>query len=310
MTNLHDHAMMLLRYMLDKGLVAPKSVSRRELQAAVSLSDDDFDNAENFMLQDHLVGGGWGSGQEDIRWLTPGGVQYITEEMKHRTPVSLVAERVLQLLIRDIRDDDESPPMKVIIAELKITPQEYMEACQELDDLCYVTKKFSIAEDYPELLPTKEGRLAFRKGFQEPVNAPSIQAGAIFYGPVTGGNIQAIASAIDSEIQQNVSSLSPAELQKELEQTLQKLIGQITQDLSLQQQVAYSQLAAEFQKEMIQTKPDPGKLHKLLAGLGLLADVGGTIDLGQKTFELIVRASPYIMLLGQLVVQLLRNVGH
>lgn len=302
MNNLHDHALILLRYLLEKGLIGPKYISPEELQAAVGLSKEDFDNAETFI---------WDSGFIETipasRTLTSKGVLYVTQEMRQRTPISIVAERLLGLLIRDVKDD-ESPPIKVIIAELKITPQEYMEACQELDDLGYVTKTFSIHEDYPELLPTKEGRLAFRKGFQEPVSAPSIQAGAIFNGPVTGGNIQAIASAIDSEIQQNVSSLSPAELQKELEQTLQKLLGQITQDLSLQQQVAYSQLAAEFQKEMTQAKPDPDKLHKLLAGLGLLADVGGTIDLGQKTFELIVRASPYIMLLGQLVVQFLRHM--
>jgi hypothetical protein len=290
--------------MLDKGLVAPNGLSPRELRVAVGLSDNDFGNAENFLLQDHLLEGG--GGLDGIRWLTPRGVKFITEEMKHRTPVSFIAERILRLLIRDVKDD-ESLPTKVIIAELKITPQEYMEACQELDDLGFVKKTFTIIDDYPELIPTKEGRLAFRKGFQETVSVPSIQAGAIFNGPVTGGNIQAIASAIDSEIQQNVSSLSPDEITKEIQQTLEKLLGQISEHLSIEQKAAYIQLAADFQRETGQPKPDSGKLRKLLAGLGFLSDLGGAIDLGQKAIQLVVIASPYILLLGQYIMQLLKN---
>jgi DNA-binding Lrp family transcriptional regulator len=298
---------MLLRFMFEKGLVAPKGISPRELRSAVGLSDDDFDNAENFLLQDHLIEGG--GGLDGVRWLTSSGVQYVTEEMKHRTPVSFIAERILRLLIRDVKDD-ESLSMKAIIAELKITPEEYMDACQELDDLGFVKKTFTIIDDYPELIPSKEGRLAFRKGFQENVSVPSIQAGAIFNGPVTAGNIQAIANAIDTEIQQNVSSLSPDEITKEIQQTLEKLLGQISEHLSIEQKAAYTQLAADFQKEIGQPKPDSGKLRKLLAGLGFLSDLGGTIDLGNKAIQLVVKAGPYILLLSQYVMQLFRNSGH
>lgn len=302
MSNLHDNAMLLLRYMLENHLVDPNEISPEELQAAVGLSNEDFETAENFVLQSRFV-----EATFTARSLTNIGVQYVTQALKQRIPVSLVGERFLGLLIRDVKDD-ESPPMQAIITELNITPAEYLQICQELEDLGFV-KNYGDEYD-PEPMPTKEGRLAFRRNFRENTNVPSIQAGAIFNAPVTGGNIQAIASAIDSKIQQNVSSLSSEELQKELEQTLQKLVDQVIEHLSLEQKAIYIQMAAEFQKEITQAKPDPGKLQKLLAGLGLLSDLGGTIDLGQKTFELIVKASPYILLLGQLAVQFLKHLPN
>jgi hypothetical protein len=295
--------MMLLRYMLDEGLIAPKGISPRELRAAVGLSDNDFDSAENFLLQGHLVEGG-GGGLDGFRWLTPIGVQYVHEELKRRIPISLDAERVLIFLIQEIKDN-EFLTQDEILEGVNISPEQYYQACHQLADFDFVT---IFGDD--ALIPTKQGRQAVHRNFQETVSVPSIQAGAIFTGPVTGGNIQAIASAINSEIQQNVSPLSPEELQKEIQQTLEKLVGQVAEHLSLEQKAAYTQLAAEFQKEMAKPRPDTGKLHKLLAGLGLLSDLGGAIDFSQKTFGLIVMASPYIMLLGQTVVQLLRNVAH
>ena len=78
----------------------------------------------------------------------------------------------------------------------------------------------------------------------------------------------------------------------------------------MQQKAVYTQMAAELQKEVSQPQPDLSKLHKLLAGLGLLSDLGGAIDFSQRTFDLIVKAAPYIMLLGQLIVQLLQNSPH
>ena len=97
MSNLNDHAITLLRYMLEEGLIFPKGCPRRELQAAIGLSDNDFDGVENFLLQDHLIEGT--GGQDGDRWLTPIGVHYIADELKKREPISLDSERVLRFSI-------------------------------------------------------------------------------------------------------------------------------------------------------------------------------------------------------------------
>jgi len=306
MTNLHDHAIMLLRYMLEEGLIAPRGISPTKLKLAIGFSNEEFNGAERFALQGHLVEGG-GGGDNGVRWLTPGGVQYITEEMKGRESISLDSERVLRFLIQEIKDNDFLTQDE-ILKGVKISAERYHEVCQQLADFDFV-KIFDPGE-FPGLVPTKTGRQAVHRNFQQLPSSPSIQAGAIFNGPVTGGNIQAFASAIDSEISQNISTLSPEELHKEIEQTLERLLEEITEHLSLQQKAAYTQMAAELQKEISQPQPDPGKLHRLLAGLGFLSDLGGAIDFSQKTFEVIVKASPYIMLLGQIIIQLLQNAAR
>lgn len=308
MSNLEELPIIILRYLLENNHIASRGISPRNICASLGLSEDDYFSVDLFLLQSQFLGGG-GGGPDGIRWLTPLGAQFIREELKNRIRISLMAERVVRLLVHDVTDD-ESLTMDVIIKKLSINPKEYLDVTLELEDLGFVKKESYISDEYPRLLPTKEGRLAFRKGFQAPVSAPLIQAGAIFNGPINGGNIQAFANAFGSNIEQNVSSLPPEELRREMDQTLEKLVAQISEQLSIQQRAAYTQLAAEFQNEIAQADPNSSKLHKLLGMLGFMADVGGTIDLGKKAFGLIAIASPYIMLLSQYVNQLLSHVAH
>jgi len=228
-------------------------------------------------------------GPDGIRWLATPGIQYISEEMKQRIPINLDAEKILRFLIQEIKDNAFLTQDEILIG-VNITPENYFQACQQLADFDFV--ELLGPHEVPALKPTKQGRQAVHLNFQRTTGTPNIQAGAIFTGPVTGSNIQAIASAINSEIQQNVSSLSSEEIQEKVQQTLEELLGQIEEHLSLQQKAAYTQLAVEFQKETTQPKPDAGKLHKLLAGLGLLADFSGTIDLGQKVFSIDCNSKP------------------
>lgn len=306
MTNLHDHAIILLRFMLEEGIAgASQGISRLELCKLSGLSEGEFDRAEDFVLSGKFVSGTMGPNGD--RWLTPQGIDYITNEMKQRIPLNLDAEKTLRFLIHEI-GDNQFLTQPEITEGTGITLERYQQACQQLVDFDFV--EFFGDEKFPALSPTKAGRQAVHRNFQVSQSMPSIQAGAIFNGPVTGGNIQAIASAIDSEIQQNVSSLSADDLQKEMNQVLEKLLSQISEQLTLQQKASYVQVAADFQKEIAEPQPDSGKLHKLLASLGLLSDLGGAIDFSQKTFELIVKAGPYIILLGQMIAQLLQNTAH
>lgn len=305
MNNLHENAIFLLRFMLEEGMVAPKGMSPAKLQILVGLSKDDFNGAERFLLQGKLIAGG-GGGDNGIRWLTPLGIEYVSEKTKDRLPLSLSAERILKFVINSI-GDNEFLTQPEIIEGAGIDSDKYQDACQQLLDFDFVEDLF---KDFGALRPTQLGRQIVHRDFKEQQPVQSIQAGAIFNGPVTGGNIQTIASAIGSEIQQNISTLSPEELYKEIEQTLEKLLEQVTTSLTLQQKAAYIQLAAEFQKEITKPQPDAGKLHKFLATLGFLSDAGGAIDFGQKTFEVVVKASPYIMLLGQMIVQLLQTTAR
>lgn len=93
MGNLHENAMLILRYMLDEGLVKPNNKSPQEIQIALGLSDAEYDNAENFVLQANFVGGGGGGKFDALRWLEPQGVQYIKNELREREPISLDAEK-------------------------------------------------------------------------------------------------------------------------------------------------------------------------------------------------------------------------
>ena len=305
MNNLHENAILVLRFMLEEDMVAPKGMSPVKLQSVVGLSRDDFNGAERFLLQGKLIAGG-GGGDNGIRWLTPLGIEYVSEKTKDRLPLSLNAERVLKYVINSI-GDNEFLTQPEIIEGTGIDSSKYQDACQQLVDFNFIEDVF---KDLGALRSTQLGRQIVHRDFKEQQSVQSIQAGAIFNGPVTGGNIQALASAIGSEIQQNISTLSPEELHKEIEQTLEKLLEQVTANLTLQQKAVYTQLAAEFQKEITKPQPDAGKLHKFLASLGFLSDIGGAIDFSQKTFEVIVKASPYIMMLGQMIVQLLQNSAH
>jgi hypothetical protein len=306
MNTIHDAAILILRYMLEKGIIAEHSVSYGELLKLTGLEPDEFDKGDSFLFQAKLVEG-TGGGVNGSRWLTAYGVQYIDQEMKRRTPISLDAERVLRFLIQEMKDED-FPSMQKVIEGVNISRAQYWQVCYELADFDFV--KITGDEYDPEPIPTKKGRLAVRRNFQESLSGASIQAGAIFNGPVTGANIQAIANAIGSGIQQNVSALTQEELHKEVEQVLEELVSQVSDLLTLQQKAEYTKLAVKLQEEIEKPKPEPDALHKMLAGLGFLSDLSGTIDFGQKTFELIVKAGPFISLLGHLLLRLLQNAAQ
>lgn len=305
MSNLHEDALFILRFMLEEGMVAPKGVSPAKLQNLVGLRRDEFNSAERFLLQGKFVSGG-GGGDNGVRWLTPIGIAYVSEKTKDRLPLSLHAEAMFKYVANSI-GDNEFVTQNEIIEKMGLSLEKYKDASQQLVDFNLVEDVFS---DLGALRPTKLGRQSLLRGFKEQQSPTTIQAGAIFNGPVTGGNIQAVASAMGSEIKQNISALSQEELHKEIEQTLEKLLEQVTASLSLQQKAVYTRLAAEFQEEISKPQPDTGKLHKLLAGLGFLSDIGGAIDFSQKTFEIVVKASPYIMLLGQMIVQLIQTAAR
>lgn len=303
MTTFDEAAITVLRYMLENGHINEHTITYAELQEYSGIEPDEFAKADSYLLQSKCIEG-TGGGEQGLRNLTAYGVHYIRQELSKREPISLDAERVLRYLVSNVKDN-EFLTIHEILEHVNISQDRYRQVCQQLEDFDFA--KTHGSAQFPGLIPQKAGRQAVHRKFMLLQSSPSIQAGAIFNGPVTGGNIQAFANVQYSEIQQNVSALSPAELHKEIEQILEKLLEQVTEHLTLQQKATYTQLIAEFQKETAQTQPDPGKLHKLLAGLGFLSDIGGAIDFSQKTFGLVVKASPYIMLLGQMAMQLLQN---
>lgn len=303
MAKFNDAAVLILRYMFENEYFSVNTITRSELRDHTALDKDIFESADMFLLEADYVKGTMG-GDDASRWLTVLGVEMAREEMRKRENISLDAERVLIFAVANTKDAPFIVKNQVLI-KFNFTDEHYREIFQELEDLDFVDE----SRDYEKntLQPTKSGRLAVRNNFQKAETIPNLQVGFVNNGTMNGSNIQAIANAQYSEIQQNVSALSTEELHKEIDQTLEKLLGQVTDQLSIQQKADYTNLIAEFQKETAQHQPDPGKLHKLLAGIGFLSDIGGAIDFSQKTFDLVVKASPYIMLLGQMAVQLLQN---
>jgi len=48
MSDLYSNAILLLRYMFEKSIIAPKGISPEELQAAAGINHEEFDTAENY----------------------------------------------------------------------------------------------------------------------------------------------------------------------------------------------------------------------------------------------------------------------
>ncbi len=313
--NLPEISLMMLRHMSEEGLLEGRGVPASVLKAAVGLTPTEFDAAQQFLLQDGLIAG-YGAGDDAIRWITPSGVRYVNQEMKGRVYLTLPAERVLTYLVNHTDDNDQGgdPDLwSIDLADgLGMSWPQYGRARGELVEAGLAA---IIPESYdwgPETIcPTRKGRQLVEKKFREFQPTSDIHAGAIINGPVMGGNIQAVASAIGSDIRQiNVANGSPEELRLKIGETLEGLLAEISPELDLQVRAAYTKTAADFRDEVANPEPNAGKMQKWLAALGLLSDLGGAIDFSKRTFDLIVKAGPYLLLLEQLVQRLLLTMPH
>ena len=119
--------------------------------------------------------------------------------------------------------------------------------------------------------------------------------GTQIQGNVSGGNIQGIAYADTSAIQQIISD--PNKLAKELDSITSDLLDSVKNELGGKQIVEYSKLIDELKNGLQKENPDRNWFRKLIGGLSFLNDTTSSIELVLKTL-------PYISLILQLANQI------
>lgn len=186
MAAVDENAFTILRVLREKGITLEKAITLGEIKALTGLADDEFDQAEGYLLQRKYITGAGGKDQSQ-RWITPQGIDYVRQEMSTRIPLSEVAERVLKYVertepppsrLRTLGGDDlHSVNPEDISDALGLSPDDLDRALQELEDerlACSAVKNQSILSGWGIRTAT-DGRQAIRRGFK--LNqAPVIQA--------------------------------------------------------------------------------------------------------------------------------------
>ncbi len=307
MSIFEQDALTLLRVMQEHAIIAGNAKKASEVMSLAHLKQEDFDRADTFLLTSGYVKGTMG-GMKGSRWLTPLGVGYVKDAMADRLRLGHDAECVLRHVVQFAHHGDFCTRADCMSA-LGLDSEKYGAACQMLADFNLITDESATGDEpFDYIMPTQEGRQTVHMNFARPL-APSthIQAGAIFQASVTGSNIQAIASAFNSQIKQVVTQSDPAALRQEIARLLEDLTNSVMAGLTLEQKQVYSKVALDFKTEVERPQPDAPALHRLLALLGFAGDLDGTIEPGIKSLELSVAAAPYVLTLGQAVLQLLNS---
>lgn len=98
-----------------------------------------------------------------------------------------------------------------------------------------------------------------------------------FINEMSGGNLQAVGSAQESEISQIVND--PGLLQSSVEALMGRLVDEVKADLRVEDSASYAQAATELKEQLLADKPQAGPIKRALRTLGFLGDVEGTIAL-------------------------------
>ena len=192
-------------------------------------------------------------------------------------------------------------------SSLNLSPEDLAHALQELEDeglaRCSVREQ-AITSGWG-IRTTPEGRQAIRRSFRVP-QAPVAQIGAIFHGPVNATNL---VNAISSQIEQTISSTDPEAIRQAITETLGDLTRSVADVLDPNQRELYTQAAAELQKELEKSDPDPTIVQKLMRILSFGDTLDGALELGTKALAVSAKVAPYIYILYEGIRQLTGLIG-
>jgi DNA-binding MarR family transcriptional regulator len=309
MATVDENAFTILRLMHEKGITIGKGITCSELEALTGLDDDEFDQAETYLLHQKFLAGS-GGGDRGKRYITPQGIDFVRWKMEARLPLSLEAERVLKYVekvepppIFDSleREDRHKVHPHDIQAALHLTSEDLAKALRELEDegLARGAEGASITSGWG-IRATPEGRQAIRRNFRI-LQTPTPQIGAIFQGPVNATNIANIASAINSQIDQTISINDPEAIRQAISETLDSVVASVGDLLDLKQKAAYIETAAKLQQELEKPEPSPTVIQRLMTIISFGDTLDGTLELGQKALTAAVKAAPYTYMLYELI---------
>lgn len=305
MTTLDDDALTLLRILKELG-ADKEGQPIAKVTGMSRLSDNELLQAQQFLTARELIHGALGEGT--LYWITPQGLAFLKSEMSNRLPLSPNAESILRYLITSSKYAGEGKSKAEVLSSLGMDEALYIRECQILDDHNLIEAPYATGELYGHIRETREGRKAVARNFaRENGSSTHIQAGAIIHGSVTGGNIQAIASAMRSEISQSITTTDPDGIRNQISELLGTLVRTAVADLSIEKQAQYAGLAAEFKAEIAKADPNPTIIQKMLGLLGFFGDLDGAIELGSKGLELGAKVAPFVFMLQQAVLSLLNT---
>lgn len=307
MSSIRENTLIILRVLDSLGATFGNGVSGYEIKPKTGLSDEEYDQADKYLLNAGYIEGKMG-GLEADRWLTHSGVEYLAQEMQGRMLVNLHAERLARYMF------NQGPAIDVFFRDklqqhLGLGDEEYEEAAQELCDTGLAEWKLATGVRFGDLRLTAEGRNAVRRNFRHTVPTQVQKVGAIIHGPVIESNIQAVAEAYRSDVQQIVSDADPAALREAIVGVVDELVKSVRAELSNAQLEVYERAAREVQEEVESDRPSPSRLQRLMGMLGFAGDLNGTLELGAKAIQLGVKAGPYLLAIQQGIARLLEIVG-
>jgi hypothetical protein len=218
---------------------------------------------------------------------------------------SALRDKVLKLLI-DERVNERSTGHPGELSEGEI-----MQALEMTTDQCEMVADYLFEAGYARcgglaglgtlMSVTTKGIELYERQHETPSLHVAGNVGAIYHGPVQGTQIQAVASAVHSSVQQVVEGAHVQEIRQAITQTIEDMVSAVQRELTVEQLEAYAQIAREFQNEVVKENPDQGRIRRMISILSFLSDAEGTIQFGERFFTLGSHVAPYLPLLISLL---------
>lgn len=266
------------------------------------LSDSEFEEAMEFLYQNqYLIDP---QGKKGKHLISDNGEDYLASSMENRQIDNLIAEQILKALVTSSSTGDDLFQNTSLMEKFVLVGDDYIEACQELDDLGFLMEGHKTLGTNPFLWiqASPAGRNALRRNFNvHPTPTQYSQIGVQITGG-TVGNVQGVAEAIQSNVQQTISESSTEELLEQISEVLKSLVDEIANGLTLQQKQQYTETAINLEKELSKSSPEQKAIMKWMARLAFL-DIG--FGVGKKSIELMNQVMPFLVILGQYIQALL-----
>ena len=165
-------------------------------------------------------------------------------------------------------------------------PKITLHSLSDLEALCDEGLLENISGRDPKYRIKNSARTAIANDFHIPQSQSerSLSIGAII-GSVSGGNIQNIGSARNSEVTQVIND--PKSLEPYLDELVEKLLSEVKGELSVKEYSKYQEAVQDLKHQLSKEKPVISTVKKLLQNISFLGDVEGTVELMLRVWPLI-----------------------
>jgi hypothetical protein len=206
-----------------------------------------------------------------------------------------LTESQKELLRTIVKSDDEGELVEKGIVLIMLGNDQYMlwgckltlDSLTDLEALCDEDLLDSvIGGSSPKYRIKNSARVAIANDFRKPFDQSEsrLSIGAII-GSVSGGNIQAIGNAINSEISQTIND--PQLFHPYLEQIAEKLLNEVKAELSVKEYAKYQEAVESLKQQLTEEKPALSKVKKIIQSISFLGDIEGSVELMLRVWSLV-----------------------